>query len=41
MQRGALDIYSQRASQLNELMRRWSVNLNMFDVKKPVTLYRL
>ena len=41
VQRGDLDVYSQRASQLNELMRRWSVNLNMFDVKKPVTLYRL
>ncbi len=41
VQRGALDMYSQRASQLNEFMRRWSVNLNMFDVKKPVTLYRL
>jgi hypothetical protein len=41
VQRGALDIYSQRASQLNELMRRWSVNLNMFDKKKPIFLYRL
>ncbi len=41
VQRGALDIYSQRASQLNELMRKWSVNLNMFDEKKPVVLYRL
>jgi hypothetical protein len=41
VQRGALDIYSQRASQLNELMRRWSVDLNMFDVKKPIVLYRL
>jgi hypothetical protein len=41
VQRGALDIYSQRANQLNELMRRWSVNLNMFDVKKPIVLYRL
>ncbi len=41
LQRGDLNVYSERASQLNELMRRWSVNLNMFDVKKPVTLYRL
>ena len=41
LQRGDLDVYSERISQLNELMRRWSVNLNMFDVKKPVTLYRL
>jgi hypothetical protein len=41
VQRGDLDVYSERAGQLNELMRRWSVNLNMFDVKKPVTLYRL
>ncbi len=40
-QRGDLDAYSERIRQLNELMRRWSVNLNMFDVKKPVTLYRL
>ncbi len=41
VQRGALDVYSQRAGQLNELMKRWSVNLNMFDVKKPVVLYML
>ena len=41
LQRGDLDVYSERISQLNELMRRWSVNLNMFDAKKPVILYRL
>jgi hypothetical protein len=41
LQRGDLDMYSERVSQLNELMRRWSVSLNLFDVKKPVTLYRL
>jgi hypothetical protein len=40
-ERGALDVYSRRANQLNRLMRRWSVDLNMFDEKKPVTLYRL
>ncbi len=40
-ERGALDVYSRRAGQLNRLMRRWSVDLNMFDEKKPVTLYRL
>ncbi len=40
-ERGALDVYSRRASQLNRLMRRWSVELNMFDERKPVTLYRL
>jgi hypothetical protein len=39
--RGALDVYSQRFDQLNDLMRRWSVNMNMFDAKKPVVLYRL
>jgi hypothetical protein len=39
--RGALDVYSQRVDQLNELMGRWSVNMNMFDAKKPVVLYRL
>jgi hypothetical protein len=41
LQRGDLDVYSERVSQLNELMRRWSVNLNMFDAKRPVILYRL
>ncbi len=40
-ERGALDVYSRRANQLNRLMRRWSVDLNMFDEEKPVTLYRL
>jgi hypothetical protein len=40
-ERGALDVYSRRANQLNKLMKRWSVELNMFDERKPVTLYRL
>jgi hypothetical protein len=39
--RGALDVYSRRVDQLNEIMRKWSVNLNMFDAKKPAVLYRL
>jgi hypothetical protein len=41
LQRGDLDVYSARIRQLDDLMRKWAVNLNMFDAKKPVTLYRL
>ncbi len=41
VERGALDVYTRRANQLDRLMRKWSVDLNMFDGKKPVTLYRL